>query len=231
VTKTPLPPQYFEHDVRRMTTGRNRTFYYINSGGFRHKIEPAAWRILEALWHARGRWCSVEELAAHACPDIRSSASVKVMIYRLRKPLALTPFEIVSGPPKRGYCLRDRNASVAAARRLETVGEPTRIRERDSSNVLRNGMANRDVSQGDSWAFFEHRTLAEIGCAYIVDEPVPHNCGAPLRVGSSYCRGHHRICHLAPGSKRESRKIAYIERLGASIGGKITFRQTSVLKH
>ena len=49
------------------------------------------------------------------------------------------------------------------------------------------------------------------GCRYLADDLAP--CGAPTRLGSSYCERHHALCHLAVGSRAERRRLELIERL------------------
>jgi hypothetical protein len=38
-------------------------------------------------------------------------------------------------------------------------------------------------------------------------------CGAPTRLGSSYCERHHALCYLAIGSRAERRRLRLIEKL------------------
>ena len=62
------------------------------------------------------------------------------------------------------------------------------------------------------------------GCAFIADDAagrVGTACAAPRRPGSSYCETHHRLCHLAPGSRAEARQLIRIEALAEAAGGRL----------
>lgn len=58
--------------------------------------------------------------------------------------------------------------------------------------------------------------MSEDGCAYLVQNGHLKPCGRPARKGSSYCREHHEVCHLAPGSLAETRKLRVIARIAAT---------------
>jgi hypothetical protein len=67
---------------------------------------------------------------------------------------------------------------------------------------------------------------AEEGCAFPLDhpdweKPAGEFCDAPRRPGSAYCAPHHAICHLAPGSAAELRRLRVIEALADAAGGRL----------
>lgn len=64
------------------------------------------------------------------------------------------------------------------------------------------------------------RSIKEAGCRYILDER-HRTCGAPRRPGSSYCPGHHAICHIANGSTAQELELRRISKLAQTVGGRI----------
>jgi hypothetical protein len=67
---------------------------------------------------------------------------------------------------------------------------------------------------------------SEEGCAFPFDDadsekPAARFCGAPRRPGSAYCAIHHAICHLAPGSAAQLRRLRVIEALADAAGGRL----------
>ncbi|HZU88538.1 MAG TPA: hypothetical protein VE993_04705 [Stellaceae bacterium] len=67
--------------------------------------------------------------------------------------------------------------------------------------------------------------MAAPGCAYVVAVPdgaaaQAVSCGMPCRPGSSYCAAHHRLCHLARGSRGEALRLQRIAALADIAGGR-----------
>jgi hypothetical protein len=66
------------------------------------------------------------------------------------------------------------------------------------------------------------------GCRFILDSPGEGVCGAPTKIGQSYCAEHHAICYLALGSKGELAERQRIDRFANAVGGRrSTGRQPS----
>ena len=62
---------------------------------------------------------------------------------------------------------------------------------------------------------------ADLGCAYIVDEPGGQRvCAAMRQQYSSYCPRHHSLCHIACGSKAETDRLREVEALASAVGGR-----------
>ena len=62
---------------------------------------------------------------------------------------------------------------------------------------------------------------ADPGCAYIVDDGEGGRfCGEDLRPGSSYCRQHHALCHVACGTTEEVHRLREVEALARAVGGR-----------
>jgi hypothetical protein len=63
---------------------------------------------------------------------------------------------------------------------------------------------------------------ADGGCAFILDGGAAglRVCRVPCRPGSPYCREHHALCHLPPGSTAERRQLREIEALADAVGGR-----------
>src|SRR5579864_3963234 len=72
------------------------------------------------------------------------------------------------------------------------------------------------------------------GCAYLCDLGAPGGapsgalgaagaaaCGEPRLAASAYCPEHHALCHLAPGSAEEARRLREIEALAQAVGGRL----------
>lgn len=64
------------------------------------------------------------------------------------------------------------------------------------------------------------------GCCYILEDDNPtdgdrrRSCGAELQPGSSYCAGHHALCHVAGGTAAEARRLREVEALARAVGGR-----------
>jgi hypothetical protein len=68
---------------------------------------------------------------------------------------------------------------------------------------------------------------AETGCAFPTDESsssadASRRCGIRRRPGSAYCPTHHALCHPVEGSPVALRRLAEIEALAATAGGRWT---------
>jgi len=62
---------------------------------------------------------------------------------------------------------------------------------------------------------------AHTGCAYILGEKGERRtCGAPRRLGSPYCPGHHALCHVPCGTTEEVTQLREVEALANAVGGR-----------
>jgi hypothetical protein len=59
----------------------------------------------------------------------------------------------------------------------------------------------------------------EAGCLYLLDDRQP--CGCAQQLGSPYCKLHHALCHVIPGSRAEQSYIDEIEIAAAFVGRRV----------